>query len=330
MNYELFCSSVQALFEGRATPLQRELIEKAMHQPEYRELYFTLLEAWESQNPQLIVDTESAFQQWRSHILSSPDLPLKRTTIKPAYRQLLPIWAAAMVVLLAAGVFFRDQIFTRTYSTSYGELKTVYLNDGTRVTMNANSKLTLPRFGFGNKVRNVYLDGEAEFAVSHLKDAKPFMVYTPDNLEVKVLGTEFIVYSRKKGSKVALSKGKVQLRVENVEQPLVMEPGDVVTVSSEGEVIREQNQPVEVHTAWKFHRFTFDNTRISTIADQLHDVFGVNVIIADSALAKRTIGGTFQADSAEKVLQILADILEVRVIPGPVSEQLPRTYTLTY
>jgi len=326
MNQELFRSSILALLEGRATPLQKELIEKAMQDPTYREMYFSLVEEWESQNPQLLVDTHHAFDTWRRQIASHSDTVRPVKALRPGYRKLVTFWAAAVALLLLTGIFFRESILNRTYQTGYGELKTLYLDDGTRVTMNANSSLTLPRFGFGNRDRSVFLDGEAEFAVTHQPGNRSFRVFTPDRMEVKVLGTEFVVYSRKKGSKVALTKGKVELHLENREEPLVMEPGDVITVSSEGEVVRELNQPVEVHSAWKFHRFSFENTRISTIADQLHDVFGVNVIIADSALAKRTIGGSFQADSAEKVLETLADILEVRVIPGPA----PRTYTLTY
>lgn len=331
MNQDLFRSSVQALFEGRATPLQKTLIEETMALPEYRELYFTLLEEWEGRNPQLITDPGEAFARWNSRVNGGP--APARTIAGTRFNPLLAIAAASAVLLLSlCGFFFRDYLLNRHLATGYGEIKTFDLSDGSRVTLNANSSLRLPRFGFGSSDRRVFLTGEAEFAVSHLPGKQHFIVRTADGLEVKVLGTEFVVYSRAKGSKVALNKGKVQLtslkRKDAV--PMVMKPGDVVLVSHKGELTWEHNQPEEAHTGWKHHRFTFDNTPLSAIAQQLSDVFGVNVIIADSLMAKRTIGGTYQAESAEKVLHIIADVLEIRVIPNSVPDQSPPTYTLTY
>lgn len=333
MNQELFRSSVQALFEGRATPLQKTLIGESMSDPVYRELYFLLLEEWETRNPQLIMDPEQAFTRWQQHVASGAGVPGQAPAGKPLYRRFSLLIAASVFVLCGLSAYlFRDNILNRSFSTEYGELKTVYLSDGSRVTLNANSSVTLPRFGFGKSGRNVFLEGEAEFSVTHLPAHQPFIVRTANDLEVKVLGTEFVVYSRAKGSKVALSKGKVQL-ISGKRQdagPMIMKPGDVVMVSGEGELTWKHNQEATMHADWKYHRFTFDNTSLSAIAGQLREVFGVNIIIPDSSLAKRTIGGTYEADSAEKVLHILADVLEIRVFPSTASNRFPPTYTLTY
>ena len=332
MNQELFRSSVQALFEGRATPLQKTLIGESMSDPAYRELYFLLLEEWESRNPQLIMDPDEAFSRWQQQVASGTGAAGQPAAGKRLSRRFF--LAAASVIILSglSGYLFRDSILNRSFSTKYGEVKTVYLSDGSRVTLNANSSVTLPRFGFGKSGRKVFLEGEAEFSVTHLPGHRPFIVRTAGDLEVKVLGTEFVVYSRSKGSKVALSKGKVQLTSGKRQgaEPVVMKPGDVVTVSGEGELTWKHGQPSALHTGWKYHRFTFDNTPVSAIAEQLRDVFGVNIIIPDSSLAKRTLGGTYQADSAEKVIRILADVLEIRVFPSSASDQFPPTYTLTY
>lgn len=333
MNQELFRSSVQALFEGRATPLQKTLIGESMSDPAYRELYFLLLEEWESRNPQLIMDPDEAFTRWQRQVASGTGSLGQAAAGRPLYRRFSLVVAASVLILSGlSGYLFRDSILNRSFSTKYGELKTVYLSDGSRVTLNANSSVTLSRFGFGKSGRKVFLDGEAEFSVTHLPGYQPFIVRTADDLEVKVLGTEFVVYSRAKGSKVALSKGKVQLTSGKRQdaEPMIMKPGDVVMVSGEGELTWKHGQPAAMHTDWKYHRFTFDNTSLSAIAEQLRDVFGVNIIIPDSSLAKRTLGGTYQADSAEKVLHILADVLEIRVFPSSASNQFPPTYTLTY
>lgn len=330
MNKELFINSLPALFQGCATPLQKSQIDAALSDPEYRELYFTVLEEWETKNPQMIADTEKAFEKWNNLVNkdteSSGGNHAGVTFLGPRF------WLAAMslTLLFLVGVIFSDQILRKTLSTGYAELKTFNLDDGSKVTLNANSTLRLARFGFGKNDRDVFLEGEAEFNVSHLKDAKPFVVRTRDSLTVTVLGTEFVVYSREKGSKVALSKGKVELKsgAQTDAGAMLMKPGDVVSVSREGKLSWAHDQPDNIHNAWKEHRFAFDNTSLSQIADQLNDVFGVNIIISDSLLARRTIGGTYHAESADKVLRILADILEVRVISD--HDKKTKTYTITY
>lgn len=332
MSQEIFKHTVIALFEGRCTPLQKALITKFLSEPANQELYFQWLEEWENQNPQLITDGEGAFQQFMKEVGSrreklSPMRPLQRRWIL-----LLGAAASVLVFLFVGGYVFRTSLLNQEYRTAYGEIRTLELPDGSRVTLNANSILKVPRFGFGTGTREVFLSGEAEFAVQHLPNNQRFIVRTPDQLEVKVLGTEFVVYSRSRGSKVVLNKGRVQLRSlkKEEEKPLIINPGDVVTISNKGDLKLKHHQQVAVHTGWKDHRFIFDNTPISEIASRVSETFGIQVIIADSALSKRTLGGTFKAETAEKFLQVMAEILEVRIVPNNSSSENPQTYTLTY
>lgn len=332
MSQEVYKHTVIALFEGRCTPLQKALITKFLSEPENQELYFQWLEEWESQNPQLITDAEGAYQQFLREVGSERE---KLSPIRPLERRwaLLLGIAASILVVLSVGAFaFRDKLLNHEYQTAYGEIKTYTLIDGSRVTLNANSILRVPRFGFGSGTREVFLSGEAEFAVQHLPNDQRFIVRTPDQLEVEVLGTEFVVYSRSRGSKVVLNKGRVQLRSlkKEEEKPLIINPGDVVTISNQGDLKLKHHQQVAVHTGWKDHRFIFDNTPISEIASRVSETFGVQLIIADSALSKRTLGGTFKAETAEKFLQVMAEILEVRIVPNTSSSENPQTYTLTY
>ncbi|WP_428662330.1 FecR family protein [Runella sp.] len=332
MNQDIYKQAIQALFEGRATPLQKAFLEEWLADVNHQELYFLWLEEWERQNPQLIVDTESA----RLRLPNQTEITEKKTAaVHPLGGRPTFYWwlVASVVFLVAIGTYvFRDSVRYKHYETSYGELLTIHLPDESRVILNANSILKVPRFGFGSNSREVFLKGEAEFSVKHLPNHGRFIVRTPDQLEVKVLGTEFMVYSRARGSKVVLNKGKVQLRSlkDRTIKPLIITTGDVVTISSQGRLLLRHHQPVALHAGWKEHRFTFQNTSVSEIAYQLTERFGTQIVIADSALAKRTLGGTFKAESAEKFLQVIADLLEVRVIPNDTVAGKPQTYTLTY
>ena len=333
MNQHTYKQAIQALFEGRATTLQKALIEEWLSQPSHKELYFQWLEEWEQQNPQLIVDTLQAYTKWVEEVNTESIKPLK----SPLFFKQRPSffwWIAASIslLLLASTYLMRDAILYKYHETAYGELRTLTLPDSSRVVLNANSTLKVPRFGFGIGSRKVFLTGEAEFSIQHLSSHQRFIVQTPDQLEVQVLGTEFMVYSRARGSKVVLNKGKVQLRsLKNQDsKPLIISTGDVVTISTLGRLTLKHNQPIAPHASWKEHRFAFQNTKVSEIAYQLSERFGIQVIIADSSLAKRTLGGTFKAESAEAFLHVMADLLELEVVRSHPSEDSSPTYTLDY
>ncbi|AEI50545.1 FecR family protein [Runella slithyformis] len=328
----IYRQAIQALFAGRATPLQKALIEEWLSQPAHQELYFTWLEEWERQNPQLIVDVEAAYLRLSDQTREESTGLAPLSIVPRRYSLFLGI---AATVLLLAGVsmyILRDSLLYKHYETAYGELLRIDLPDESRVMLNANSSLKVPRFGFGESLREVFLKGEAEFSVKHLPNHARFIVRTPDHLEIQVLGTEFMVYSRARGSKVVLNKGKVQLRSlkNQIAKPLVITSGDVVTISGHGTLTVRHHQPVAVHAGWKEHRFTFENTSVSEIAYQLTEQFGVQIVIADSSLAKRTLGGTFKAETAEAFLNVMAEMLEIRVIHNETPGDASQVYTLTY
>ncbi|MFD1142033.1 FecR family protein [Larkinella insperata] len=318
------------VFEGKASPLQKSLVQEWLEVPENQELYFQWLEEWERDNPQFFPDQETAYRKSLQQ-RQNPATPfLDEAAEGKRVRSGRYIWrlAASVLLLLSSGtaLFFKDELLYRHYETSYGEIRTFTLPDESRVVLNANTTLKIPRFDLSQTDRRAWLSGEAEFSVKHTKDHRRFVVSTPDNLEVQVLGTEFIVYSRNRGSKVVLNKGKVQIRLKDqTAPPLVIRPGDVVNLSRQGRLTLRHQQPVSQHGAWKDHRFIFNNTTMSEVASQLTERFGVRFVIRDSTLARRTLGGTFKARTPDEILPILCDMLNLEVRHGP---DAPDTYEL--
>lgn len=331
-------------FEGKTTPMQNTLIQEWLTEPVCQELYFQWLEEWERENPQFTPNVELAYA--RSLQLAEESGTMTEDAMQPAGEPFVRLfsnqfrlfqWVAAACIVLVAGAYLlRNEWYYKRYETGYGEVRTIRLPDNSRVSLNAHSVLTVPRFGFGSGQREVQLTGEAEFAIQHMPDHRRFIVRTPDQLEVQVLGTEFIVYSRERGSKVVLSQGKVQLRQlkDLTAKPVIMLPGDIATLSQEGHFSLRHQQRLPTHQAWKHRRFMFENTSVAEIAYQISEHFGVNVVVSDPALSRRTLGGTFQADSAMSVLQVLADILNAQITqtkqPDPaVDRDSVPTYVLT-
>jgi ferric-dicitrate binding protein FerR (iron transport regulator) len=323
MELEIAKNIVFSTFEGKATSMQQQMIAEWLTESAHTELYFKWLEEWEKANPQFLPDEEKAYQTFISNtafkIIENKFENSKKSNTKLFHinRFWASIAASIALILIIATGFFKEEIWFRTYQTAFGETQNITLPDNSKVILNANSRLQVPRFGFGNSTREVFLQGEAEFSVKHTIDHQNFLVKTPDKLVVEVLGTEFVVYTRQRGTKVALHKGKVQLhslKENNKEKVLEMQVGEVVTIDKKGTFQVQKKQEIKMQgKAWQEHSFFFENTSLQDIAYQIEENFGINVQINDSTLAQRKISGEYQAANATELLQAIAQVLGVQV-----------------
>lgn len=108
-----------------------------------------------------------------------------------------------------------------------GCLYKVILSDGTKVTLNADSRMRFPVV-LGPSCRKVYLEGEAYFDVKRDENA-PFLVVGRD-FSVKVLGTMFNVmdYKDEKQSSVTLLSGSVEMHTKDT--VVCLSPGKQVVI----------------------------------------------------------------------------------------------------
>lgn len=299
-------------FSGGSTPLQKKLIEEWLVLPENVEYYYECLDEWENKNAQFVADDSLAFRKVQLDKIQDQPLVANKT-IKLFSRRIAV--AVVLVFLLGSAVLLsKDAILNKSISTNYGEIKQVILPDGTIVTLNANSEIKFSRFNFSKKTREVLLNGEADFSVVHTKSNQQFVVKTDNDLAVTVLGTQFSVYNRKRKSAVILRKGKVELSYlstnTNQNKLLILKPGDKFVKNDRGaDEIQLLN--TEASIAWKNHDFLFDGTPLSEVASTINDNFGVRLIFQNKDLSGRKISGTFHAETAEELIDAIAQLLDV-------------------
>lgn len=300
-------------FAGQASALQRQLIEAWMKEPANQEVFYAWLETWERQHPQYMADTSKAIERHRQRMAGEPNAIPTTNPLKPGYsfpyryRRIGWLVAASVTLLLLGGWLFNQTLLYKTYSTDYGEIRRLTLSDGSQVTLNGNSALRLPRFGFGSRNREVVLNGEATFSVMHTPDDRQFVVKTNQHFEVVVLGTEFTVYNRQRGGRVVLNRGEVQLRygASDLTRQLLMKPGDLVTLDQRGHAkLRRIRQPENV-SAWRNNQFIFEQTTLLEITHLLAETYGLKVFVDDPELARWTVSGSFTAHSADELVETL-------------------------
>ena len=123
------------------------------------------------------------------------------------------VWLAAgagLAASLAVGVFTVANwpAPAETYVTAPGQTRRIALADGTRVWLNAGSRLEVR---LGRRDRRVQMaDGEAVFDVTH-DPARPFLIDIGDR-EVRVVGTEFNLRQRGDAFALTVRRGVVEVR----------------------------------------------------------------------------------------------------------------------
>lgn len=168
----------------------------------------------------------------------------------------------------------QNTIQTHTLTIPRGQSFEVILCDGSKVWLNANSRLIYPT-AFIEKERIVYLEGEAYFKVSPNKE-QPFIVKT-QTLQTRVLGTEFNVRSYSpEDSHVVLINGKVEVSNIKGGAYTTITPGEDAHLQSDGNfILTEVN--LDSYIYWKDGFFYFDDVTLLDIMQNLGRWYNVSI-----------------------------------------------------
>jgi ferric-dicitrate binding protein FerR (iron transport regulator) len=160
-----------------------------------------------------------------------------------------------------------------TLTTSHGSVYQLKLSDGTRVWLNAKSKLSYP-VAFNENERVVALNGEAYFEVA--KGKTPFKVSVAEGTDIVVLGTAFNVnnYDDAAPQAVTLIEGKVEIRTATRSKS--MSPGQTAIIS--GENTRLQKADTEAVLAWRNNLFIFRDADMPTIMENVARWYDIQVV----------------------------------------------------
>ncbi len=313
-------------FMGNVSAMQRQMIAQWVREKANEEQLYVWLEEFEALHPEYEADLENAVRKYYTFLadLTETTGSDTRETAKENFQRKVNrnFWlkwgvAAGVALLLGATAFFNSDTWQfKTYSTQIGERKDFLLPDGSAVTLSTNSVLKIPRRGFGQESRDVYLTGEAFFDVTHAPDNQRFVVKTAKQFEVEVLGTEFNVVARETGSRVILRKGKVQLHLQSGtdNRQMALKPGDVFTLDSKNNTSLKTTTLSEIREAWQGHLYLFDKTSLAEIMNQLRQDQGIRVTFADPELRDHTLSGKFTAESLDELFELIQGLLDIQII----------------
>lgn len=261
---------------------------------------------------------------------------ISKLEIKEKRRLRLPNIAAAAAVLCIAFaclyIFKLKEPNKQEITLAKGQLRQIVLDDGTKVTLNASSKIIFPSSFQDSSTREVTLIGEAFFDVAK-NPAKPFLIHTP-RMEISVIGTAFNVrdYAEEKNAETALVRGKVSIWKAGANaQKFILKPKEKFVIgkanSTEMEKLTTSGnavptpmtvaiQPFSIsekdgsarETEWLLNRITIQDERMADIVVKLERMYGVQIKISNQAVATQRYSATFENEQLENILRALQTV----------------------
>lgn len=187
--------------------------------------------------------------------------------------------------------------------------QTISLPDGTRVTLNENSKLDYPS-AFNQSTRDVYLTGEAFFDVQH-NAGKPFLVHT-GKLVTRVLGTAFNIkaYPADDAVFVTVARGKVQVQSDSTQKTLgILSAGDQLVVNKISIAATYSKTNVEKVLEWNAASLQFDNATVDEASIALSNRFGVVFHFQNEELRHCRFTADFSDNSLKQSLDVICTLI---------------------
>ena len=224
--------------------------------------------------------------------------------------------AASIALLIVAGTLAWNNYSVpeiMVYQTKYGQLQNIVLPDGSKVTLNANSRLEVNQKWSDEATREVKLTGEAYFEVEKKPKTKQKFVVHTSELDVVVLGTSFDVNDRNIQTSVALKEGSVRIELTHKNQVVLMKQGELVEFTKADNSFVKKDGASEKFYAWKDNKLVFENTSIREVASLIQENYGLKVSFTNEALSKRKISGTIPNDNLELLLNSLETIFSIKI-----------------
>lgn len=248
-------------------------------------------------------------------------LPFPETDTRPAANQSrwfqagAAMAAACLIAAVALWPFSTSQTpVAEKLQTALGEQRTFELSDGSQVTLNTDSRMTV---SFSAEERRVELvAGEAFFEVTSDKE-RPFTV-DAGVADATVVGTAFNIYRTETATAITVTEGVVRV-TENNTISLSHPASNILRADEQMIATRaglENVRTVEPGplVAWRNWELVANDMRLYDLVEELRRYDDRRVIFGDRSIASLRVSGVFPLDRPDALLQAVSLALELQVV----------------
>ncbi len=219
------------------------------------------------------------------------------------------IGGALAAMLLVAGYAFDVPMRLQADAmTATGEVRTIALEDGSQVALNALSAVSVDYSASERRIR--LLRGEAVFTVA-ADASRPFSVAVGEG-EARALGTVFAVREQEGGATVTVLESRVLVSYPQ-QAGMAEELGpDQALRFYNGTLGPIERVDAEDVTAWRRGKLVFVDRPLGEVIDELNRYHGGRIDIVDPAIARKLVSGVFSTDDPIAVVDAIEQSLGVR------------------
>lgn len=187
-----------------------------------------------------------------------------------------------------------------------GKRSNLTLSDGTKIWINAGSKLTFPATFKADK-REIWVDGEIYIEVKK-DEIRPFLVNTA-HMQIEVTGTIFNVtaYNEDAEQSVVLVEGGVNVNLENENIPLT--PSHMLSVK--GNNISTKKINVYDYISWKDGLLQFTSEPLANILTRLSRYYNIPIVYNDNVKDLKCYGKLVLFDNVEEVMETIYNTVPI-------------------
>jgi transmembrane sensor len=291
--------------QGNILPEEHAELERWLAEDDTNlKLYNEFVSVWKQSvngSQPLITDSDVEWARLEKTIDASEPVTEKTYYLAWTFRA-----AAAIAFVLLCAYLYNTRFSAEEYVTftSNNDTLAVQLPDGSRVTLNHNTKLSYHP-GFKTN-RSIQLKGEAFFSVA--KDADhPFVIET-DRATVRVVGTSFNVNAQSNETRLAVLTGVVELSTPDITNPRRFTAGEGGIASASGIINSDDLNAL----AWKNRTLVFKDTPLRSVVDAMEKYFDKDLQIADN-LANCRLTAEFENPTFDEVVGVVRDALALDV-----------------
>lgn len=314
---------------------EKESVDKWLSESAGNQDYLkNLKNLWElsSKNypPNTLFNTEADWAVLKNRMYDEGIVGNIKTTASRSKFSLNSTWSVVLrvaAIFLIAGLFGlytiksiyvpveeTDNKTQKEISMSKGKRGGVTLSDGTKVYLNADSRISIPTV-FSADSREVYLEGEAYFDVVKNPN-KPFVINT-NGAVIQVLGTSFVVknYSDDKTVQTVVESGVVSFRRANSEMNdgIILTKGKLARLDlSNSSITTENVENIDLYLSWKRGELKFNDVAMSEVAKQLERRYDMTIVFESDSIKDMHLTAELKSKSMDNVIRTIATSLDLK------------------
>jgi transmembrane sensor len=304
MDYTKLTELIGRYKSGTATPEEIALLEKIWFNTKNDEAFLN------DHTPAELENLKSEMYLLIKNEIDKEEVPSRKIASRPLFYKI----AATILIIFAFSLWWYSfSNGVNEIRTGFGEHRMVMLPDKSKVILNGNSSLKYAAHWDANAVREVWIEGEGFFSVTHTSDNTKFIVHGASELDVEVLGTKFNIKTRRNASEVMLTEGKVRLAMGEKKdaQEIFLSPGDLATIKDKSLSTRSVRH--NRYTSWMDNKLVFEHTPLRELAHVLRDTYGLTVSFENQSLEERELSGEISSATADDILYAIAETFDLRI-----------------